>query len=157
MKRSELREYTFKMLFQLPFYEEEEWEEQIGLAFQQILSDIVDDKISSMDNPDQKQEYIEQKEQELRPIKWRTKEIINHLEQLDEQIESLSEGWKLKRIGKAELAILRLAIFEIQQDKEVPVGVAINEAVELSKRYGSDKSSKFINGILGKLATEEVE
>lgn len=157
MKRSELREYTFKMLFQLPFYEEEEWEEQIGLAFQQILSDIVDDKISSMDNPDQKQEYIEQKEQELRPIKWRTKEIINHLEQLDEQIESLSEGWKLKRIGKAELVILRLAIFEIQQDKEVPVGVAINEAVELSKRYGSDKSSKFINGILGKLATEEVE
>lgn len=157
MKRSELREYTFKMLFQLPFYEEEEWEEQIGLAFQQILSDIVDDKISGMDNPDQKQEYIEQKEQELRPIKWRTKEIINHLEQLDEQIESLSEGWKLKRIGKAELAILRLAIFEIQQDKEVPVGVAINEAVELSKRYGSDKSSKFINGILGKLATEEVE
>ena len=157
MKRSELREYTFKMLFQLPFYEKDEWEEQIGLAFQQILSDIVDDKISNMDNPDQKQEYIEQKEQELRPIKWRTKEIINHLEQLDEQIEALSEGWKLKRIGKAELAILRLAIFEIQQDKEVPVGVAINEAVELSKQYGSDKSSKFINGILGKLATEEVE
>lgn len=157
MKRSELREYTFKMLFQLPFYEEEEWEEQIGLSFQQILSDVVEDKISSMDNPDQKQAYLEQKEQELRPIKWKTKEIIDYLQQLDEQIETLSEGWKLKRIGKAELAILRLAIFEIQQDKEVPVGVAINEAVELSKQYGTEKSSKFINGILGKLATEEVE
>lgn len=157
MKRSELREYTFKMLFQLPFYEKEEWEEQIGLSFQQILSDVVDDKIDNMDNPDQKQAYLEQKEQELRPIKWKTKEIMTHLQQLDEQIETLSEGWKLKRIGKAELAILRLAIFEIQQDKEVPIGVAINEAVELSKQYGSDKSSKFINGILGKLATEEVE
>lgn len=157
MKRSELREYTFKMLFQLPFYEKEEWEEQIGLSFQQILSDVVDDKIDHMDNPDQKQAYLEQKEQELRPIKWKTKEIMNHLQQLDEQIETLSEGWKLKRIGKAELAILRLAIFEIQQDKEVPIGVAINEAVELSKQYGSDKSSKFINGILGKLAIEEVE
>lgn len=157
MKRSELREYTFKMLFPLPFYEKEEWEEQIGLSFEQILSDIVEDKIIDIDNPDQKQAYLEQKEQELRQIKWKTREVINHLQQLDEQIELLSEGWKLKRIGKAELAILRLAIYEIQQDKEIPVGVAINEAVELAKQYGTEKSSKFINGILGKLVTEEVE
>ena len=61
-------------------------------------------------------------------------------------------GWTIERIGKVELTILRLAVFEIKYDDEVPVSVAINEAVELAKKYGQNDSSSFVNGVLAKLA-----
>lgn len=68
-------------------------------------------------------------------------------EELDRTIESLSQHWKLKRIAKVELAILRLALYEMRYT-DMPVRAAINEAVELSKRFGDDNSRSFINGIL---------
>lgn len=71
--------------------------------------------------------------------------------QIDEAIDNVSEGWPTTRIGKAELSILRLALYEIKYDDEIPVNVAINEAVELAKKYGADSAPSFVNGILAKL------
>ena len=77
--------------------------------------------------------------------------------EIDEMLNRTTEGWKTTRMGKVDLAILRLAVYEMKFDEDVPVGVAINEAVELAKRFGRDQSPSFINGILGKLAREEDE
>ena len=78
--------------------------------------------------------------------------VKEHLEEIDRMRNETSEGWKTSRMGKVDLAILRLAVYEMFFDEDVPVSVAINEAVELGKRFGTDDSSSFINGILGKLA-----
>ena len=67
-------------------------------------------------------------------------------------IGETAEGWKVSRMGKVDLTILRLAVYEMKYDEDVPVKVAINEAVELSKKFSGDDSPAFINGILGKLA-----
>ena len=67
-------------------------------------------------------------------------------------INKQAKGWTTQRMGKVDLTILRLAVYEIIYDENVPVGVAINEAVELAKRYGQDESSGFVNGILAKFA-----
>ena len=73
-------------------------------------------------------------------------------DELDEKINSVSEGWPVDRIGKAELAIMRLAVYEMLYDDDIPVNVAINEAVELAKSYGSDdNAASFVNGVLAKL------
>jgi len=84
----------------------------------------------------------------------RSDDVISHMEEIDVYIEKYSKGWTLDRIGKAELTILRIAVFESLFDEEVPVGVAVNEAVELAKKYGDDNASSFVNGILGKIVNE---
>ena len=81
----------------------------------------------------------------------RTKKIEEKLPEVDGKIEELCVGWKKERIGKVELTILRLAVYEALFDDDVPTNVAINEAVELAKKYGGDDSPSFVNGILGKL------
>ena len=73
-------------------------------------------------------------------------------DELDEKINSVSEGWPTNRLGKAELSIMRLAVYEMLYDDDIPVNVAIDEAVELAKKYGADNASSFINGVLAKLA-----
>ena len=79
---------------------------------------------------------------------------MSHLSEIDDLIEENAKGWKLDRIAKAELSILRVAVFEAVFDEGIPVGVAINEAVELSKEYGGDHAPSFVNGILGKIVNE---
>ena len=74
--------------------------------------------------------------------------LLFHLNDIDECLGKNSDNWELDRIGKEELAILRLAAFEILYDDEVPDAVAINEAVEIAKKYSDEKSAKFINGVL---------
>ena len=73
-------------------------------------------------------------------------------EELDSVIGRYAQGWALNRLAKVDLTILRMAVYELKYMPEVPVGAAINEAVELAKAYGEDKSSGFINGILGSVA-----
>ncbi len=126
MTRHELRERIFQTIFQLPFYDEEIPEIEV--------SDIADsEEISKKDRA-----YIEAKVGGIR----------DNLEEIDKTIEQNSNGWKVKRIGKSELAILRLAVYEIRFDADVPDKVAINEAVELAKSYSDEKAARFINGVL---------
>ena len=84
-------------------------------------------------------------------VKERAEKMIRLVPELDEKINGVAEGWKTKRMGKAELTILRLASYEMKYDDEIPEKVAINEAVELAKKFGGKDSPAFINGILAKL------
>ncbi len=78
--------------------------------------------------------------------------VMNSLKEIDEVIETnAKDDWTLDRISKTDLPILRVAIFEIKHREDIPVGVSINEAVELAKKFGNDHSAKFINGLLGKV------
>ena len=81
----------------------------------------------------------------------RTDAILGHLSEIDKLLSEVTQGWKLQRIGRVELGILRLAVYEIKYDEHVPDKVAINEAVELAKRYGGDESPAFVNGVLAKV------
>jgi N utilization substance protein B len=78
--------------------------------------------------------------------------VIDHKEEIDNLIQVNSIGWRLERMPKVDLAIMRLAVYELKYRKDIPVNVSINEAVELAKKYGTDQSKNFINGVLGKIA-----
>ena len=81
------------------------------------------------------------------------KGIKEHQDQIDENIASnLKSGWKLNRISKVSLAIMRVAIYEMMYLEDIPVSVSINEAVELSKKYAAEDDTAFINGVLGAVA-----
>ncbi|MFC2056577.1 transcription antitermination factor NusB [Chloroflexota bacterium] len=79
--------------------------------------------------------------------------VIKNKEKIDENIQNFAPAWPMEQIPVIDRNILRLAIFEILIDNEVPVKVAINEAVELAKTFGADSSSKFVNGVLGSVST----
>ncbi len=133
MKRSEMREHIFRIIFQMEFADMEERNEKITL-YLESLKDISN--------------------KEFTYIKKKTEDIFMRIEEIDATIESISTGWKINRLGKAELAILRVAVYEMKYDDDIPEKVAINEAVELAKHYGNEQSPKFVNGVLAKLATE---
>ena len=141
MTRRDLREHIFKLIFTLDFYNDESGRgEQEELYFEQVP----DEEIASPPTfaSEEEQAYIRNK----------AEKIQEKLPELDEAINDVAKGWKTGRMAKADLAILRLALYEIKFDEEIPAGVAINEAVELAKKYGSDASAAFINGILAKFA-----
>ena len=80
---------------------------------------------------------------------------INHNNEIDDIIEKYSKGWKLERLAKVDLSILRVCVAEMMYYEEpVPVSVSINEAVRIVKIYGGDDSRKFVNGILGRISKE---
>jgi len=79
--------------------------------------------------------------------------VIQNKEKIDLNIQNFAPAWPLEQIPVVDRNILRLAIFEVLLDNKVPVKVAINEAVELAKTFGSDNSSKFVNGVLGSVST----
>ena len=131
MTRSEMREQVFKELFLIMFYNADEIDSQC---------EIYKENLSGLSEEDREE------------ISRRVKDVIPHIPAFDEEIDSVAEGWKVKRMGKVELSILRLAAYEMKYDDQVPVRVAINEAVELTKTYGGEESFAFVNAILGKLA-----
>ena len=133
MSRRVLREQLFKLLFRIEFNDLEEMKEQCAFFFDDI------------DNP------IEEKDMEV--IQKKFDLIMDKLAEIDEQINKKAKGWTTDRMGKVELTIIRLAIYEILYDEDVPAGVAINEAVELAKKFGQDESYSFVNGILAKFAS----
>ena len=130
MSRSELREHVFRMLFRIEFNNETEMTEQEGLYFELL------DEVSEKD-----QEYILNK----------YRAITAKVDEIDGILNTLSEGWKTTRMNRVDLTILRLATYELKWDEDVPTGVAINEAVELAKKYSSDQGPSFVNGVLAKV------
>ncbi|MCI8496033.1 MAG: transcription antitermination factor NusB [Lachnospiraceae bacterium] len=131
MSRREIREKIFTLLFRAEFYEEEELAEQSQLFLEELGREENKDTI-----------YIQNK----------FKEILSHLVEIDDMVNGVAQGWKTSRMGKVDLTLIRLAVYEIKFEEDVPTGVAINEAVELAKNYGTDDSPSFVNGILAKLA-----
>ena len=130
MNRRELRKNVFYAVFQLYFAGEEEQEDVLRVFFKEYDFDedsrkIIEDEVNG---------------------------IMEKSEDLDSEIEINSKGWKVSRMSKVDRAILRVALYEMKYMDDIAVGVAINEAVELAKKYSTDESPSFINGILGKIA-----
>ena len=132
MNRREQREQVFKLLFRIEFNEKEEMPGQCDLFFED------DENVA----PEKDMEYIRGKYEK----------IAGKLPEIDGMINEKAKGWSTSRMGKVDLTIIRLAVYEILFDEEVPVGVAINEAVELAKKFGQDGSAGFVNGVLAKFA-----
>lgn len=130
MTRHTIRKHIFSMLFRVEFHDSSEISSQDGL-YLDTIDNITDEERGYMEN--------------------RVSAIVELLPEIDKKLESVSEGWKLERMGKVELTILRLAVYELLYDDDIPANVAINEAVELAKVYGGDTSPAFVNGILAKL------
>lgn len=130
MTRREIREQVFKMLFRVEFYNQEEMSEQIALCEDDACNWKEKDKT-----------YIFEK----------VEKISEKLEEIDAKINEVSESWKTGRMGKVDLTLIRLAVYEMLYEEDVPAKVAINEAVELAKQYGTDNSPSFVNGVLAKL------
>lgn len=131
MGRREQREQIFKLVFQLEFNDKEEMPEQMKLYLEQEEIQSEKDCV-----------YISDKFQNIQ----------QQLTEIDGMINNHAVGWKTERMGKVELAIIRLAVYEMKYDDSVPVSVAINEAVELAKKFGQDESPAFVNGVLAKLS-----
>jgi N utilization substance protein B len=85
-------------------------------------------------------------------IREKYEKIADKLEEIDKAINEKAVGWETSRMAKVDLTIIRLAVYEIKYDETVPTGVAINEAVELAKKFGQDGSPSFVNGVLAKFA-----
>lgn len=132
MSRRELREQIFKLLFRIEFNIPEDMEEQKELFFS--------DEENAASGKDA--DYISEKYDS----------IVEKLSEIDIMINEKAECWTTARMGKVELTILRLAVYEIRYDETIPTSVAINEAVELSKKFGQEGSSSFVNGVLSQFA-----
>lgn len=131
MTRRELREQVFKLLFRAEFNSKEEMQEQMDLFFAEE-----ENQADAEDTA-----YISDK----------CTKILELLPDIDAELNEKAEGWLTTRMGKVDVTILRLAVYEMKYDEEIPVGVAINEAVELAKKFGQDSSPAFVNGVLAKL------
>ena len=129
MTRRKLREQIFKLLFRIEFNDADEMDEQIKLFFNDV--DVTYDEEDT--------EYIQGKYDA----------ILKLLPDIDAAINEGTKGWTTERMSKVDLTIIRLGVYEILYDENVPDGVAVNEAVELAKKFGQDESYSFVNGVLG--------
>lgn len=129
MTRKAIREQIFKLLFRVEFHSEESLEEQKVLFFDYDRSPEGEDA-----------EYILAKYEAIK----------ERLPEIDAAINEKASNWKTDRMSKVDLTIIRLAVYEIKYDDTVPASVAINEAVELAKKFGQDSSGGFVNGVLAK-------
>ncbi len=131
MRRSTLRKHVFSMLFRVEFHNVKDFKEQEHLYCEALENASPED---------------------IAYITDRTNDIRAKLPEIDAKLSEISEGWSIARIGKTELTILRLAIYEILYDDNIPNAVAVNEAVELARTFGSEDSSySFVNGVLAKV------
>lgn len=131
MKRTQLREHIFKLAFGIEFNREEEMPEQFELYSGRLE-----------DASEEEQKYIKEK----------AENIAGRAREIDALINERATKWKTTRMNKVDLTILRLAVYEIKWDEDVPTKVAIDEAVELAKKYSSGEGPSFVNGVLAKLA-----
>ena len=134
MKRSLIREHIFVLIFMSEFNSPEDMPEEIRLY---------------LDSPEGKADPGSRAE-----IEEKTGRVLKLIPEIDGIIEKHSDKWSVSRMGKVELSILRLAVFEILYDDTVPEKVAITEAVELAKKYGQDNAGKYVNGVLAGIVKE---
>ena len=132
MGRRELREQIFKLLFRVEFNPLEDMPEQEKLFFEE--------EENAADEKDE--QYILGK----------YGDIVSKLDVIDEMINKEAKGWETGRMGKVDLTLIRLAVYEMKYDDDIPTAVAINEAVELAKKFGQDGSGAFVNAVLAKFA-----
>lgn len=134
MSRRSARKNAFYLLFQMDFNKQEEFEQVKEIFFSEQEEPVLEEDKSFI----------------LEEVEGATA----HMDEIDALISQFARGWQTDRISKVDLAILRLAVFELKFSETTPVSVAINEAVELAKKFSSDEAPSFINGILGQVAQQ---
>lgn len=130
MLRTKVREEIFKIVFGISFNDKDDMSEQLGFAMEELEA-----------KSEENRSYISNK----------VMGILDKLDIIDQYISENCERWNIERIGKAELAIMRIATYEMLYEEDIPHKIAINEAVELSKTYCDDSASGFVNAVLGKI------
>ncbi len=174
MTRHDLRDAAFRIVFQIPFYPSQDITDQEENYLQQLVAEpeeflskasmatveavkAEEDKIALADGEtDYSEEAISPVTHEDREyIRRKVQGVVLRLPEIDKILEQNSNGWKVPRLGRAELGILRLAIYELKFDEDIPAKVAVDEAVNLAKTYCDDKASGFINGILSSVMKED--
>lgn len=137
MSRRGVREQIFKLLFHIEFNAKEDMEKQTELYFMSL---------------NESENAVSESEQN--EITDKLNAIIAQLDEIDQCLEEKMSGWAIDRVAKVDLTILRLALYEIKYDDNVSAAIAINEAVEIAKKFGQAESSGFVNGVLSKFASE---
>ncbi|MCL2499909.1 MAG: transcription antitermination factor NusB [Defluviitaleaceae bacterium] len=140
MTRREARRHAFHLIFQFPYHDT--WDARTLAASTAHYYDGLGENDERPRGRDA--EYV------LRAVTG----TLDRLTQLDGVIENFLQEWTIARLNRVDLAIMRLAIYEMLCETDVPLGVAVNEAVELAKEYGTDESPAFINGVLGNVSRE---
>lgn len=138
MTRREIREQTFRALFQYEFYDQED---DGGLPKEQMQL-FLDTDIDFLGDESERDEIQE-----------KVAHIAERIADIDSRINAAADSWSTARMNKVDLALLRLATYELAEEKLEP-GIAINEAVELAKQYGTDESGRFVNGVLGQIVRQ---
>lgn len=143
MSRRAIREAVFKLLYISGFYPEEEMEKQQDIYFDGVGSDVCENLGGQMPS-----------DEDTKTIHERFERVQAMTPKIDALLDQASVGWKVSRMSRVDLAILRLAVYETLFDESIPVKVAINEAVEIARKYGGEDSRAFVNGILGKIVRD---
>lgn len=165
----EIRDHKFKILFMCDFlktdldqillnyfenlpYEEDDDDNSYVNDNSKAHKNIAKVKVNLEDNPTNVSDAAVlinlTKDDNIRDITTKVKDIISKKDEIDKIISDSLETWDIKRVGRAELTIIRLAVYEMYYDKSIDVPIAINEAIELAKVYGDNKTPKFVNGVL---------
>lgn len=147
--QTDLDQIFLNYFFNLPYEEENDENTYVGAS--KTHKNISKIRISEDDKEGQNVSDLAvtlTKDDNIIDIKRKVKEVIDRTSEIDSIISQNLESWDIKRVGKAELTIIRLAIYEMYFDAAVDIPVAINEAIELAKVYGDEKSDKFVNGVL---------
>lgn len=128
MTRREARELIMKMLYEMTFHPEKDANLLLEGYTQDMKGKVKDFIVNEFNG------------------------VLKHQEEIDSIIEASSTNWSINRIAKVDHMLLRMAVYELKWGEDIPQKVAINEAIEIAKVYSTDKSPKFINGILGNIA-----
>ena len=128
MKQRAFKEQVFKLLFRAEFNTREELMEQLPLYFE--AGDLTES------------------DEDRKKIEDRLSGILDELPEIDAQIAACLKNWRPERIGKVELSVIRMTVYELQKNPETPVGIVINDAVELARKFGQEGAGQFVNGVL---------
>lgn len=129
MTRRQIREEIFKLIFQIEFHDTEELPQQLRLSLEEE-TDLGEHQV-----------YVEDK----------CRDLMDKVQEIDACINENVTGWKTSRMSKVDLSIIRLAVYEIRYEK-IDRAIAINEAVEIAKKYSGEQAASFVNGVLARIA-----
>ncbi len=142
MNRRKSREVAMRLLFQTTLNEEN---------LEEALENLKDVRDSNEGTKEKDYESVDLKDVDIDYVKRIIKGIEENREKIDEKIKGNLKNWKIERLSKVDLSILRLCTYELKFEEDIPNKVSVNEAIELAKKYSGEKSATFINGVLGKM------
>lgn len=142
MNRRKSREVAMRLLFQTTLNEEN---------LEVALENLKDVRESEESAKEKDYESVDLKDVDIDYVKRIIKGIEENKEEIDEKIKGNLKNWKIERLSKVDLSILRLCTYELKFEEDIPSKVSVNEAIELAKKYSGEKAATFINGVLGKI------